>query len=56
LHRVRASLRTPARASNSIAATAFDWGFNHLGEFSKAYRQQFGELPSQTGTRDPFGQ
>jgi transcriptional regulator GlxA family with amidase domain len=48
LHRVRASLQQAPRSARSVSATAFDWGFRHLGEFAQAYRQRFGELPSQT--------
>ncbi len=32
----------------SVAAVAFDCGFNHLGRFSGAYRRFYGELPSET--------
>jgi len=31
-----------------ISAVARDCGFNHLGEFSKAYLVHFGEHPSET--------
>ncbi len=34
--------------ARQVAAVAFDNGFRHLGRFSGAYRQFFGELPSET--------
>jgi AraC-like DNA-binding protein len=33
---------------DAVTGIALSWGFSHLGRFSGAYRQQFGELPSQT--------
>lgn len=42
---VRQGLRA---GDTSIKACALAHGFWHLGEFSKSYRQQFGETPSQT--------
>ena len=35
-------------AATSVADTALKWGFSHLGRFSAAYRDEFGELPRQT--------
>lgn len=32
----------------SVQAAAARWGFWHLGQFSRDYKQQFGELPSLT--------
>lgn len=32
----------------SVQAAAARWGFWHLGQFSRDYKQQFGELPSMT--------
>lgn len=32
----------------SISKLAYDWGFNHLSRFSQAYREAFGESPSET--------
>jgi AraC-like DNA-binding protein len=32
----------------SVTELALDYGFLHLGRFSESYRQQFGELPSET--------
>lgn len=48
LQRVHDALRTEPHAYATIADTALRFGFTHLGEFSKAYRQQFGETPSAT--------
>jgi AraC-like DNA-binding protein len=48
LHRVRQALRTAAPRSTTVAAEALNWGFWHLGEFSRAYKACFGELPSET--------
>lgn len=31
-----------------VAEIAGDWGFWHMGHFAADYRNQFGELPSQT--------
>ena len=31
-----------------ITAIASRWGFVHMGQFARYYRQQFGELPSET--------
>ncbi|WP_428140812.1 helix-turn-helix domain-containing protein [Bradyrhizobium sp.] len=38
-------LSTPAA---SVTAVAFACGFFSLGHFSRAYRDAFGELPSET--------
>jgi len=48
LHRVRDALQSTARSARSVSSIALDWGFWHFGEFSRAYRDCFGELPSQT--------
>lgn len=48
LHRVRDALQTAARGSRTVSAVALDWGFWHFGEFSRAYKACFGELPSET--------
>ncbi len=37
-----------ARAKVSVSEVAASCGFNHLGRFSLHYKQEFGELPSQT--------
>jgi AraC family ethanolamine operon transcriptional activator len=48
LHRVRSALQTPVRGSKTVSTVAMDWGFWHFGEFSRAYKACFGELPSET--------
>jgi AraC family transcriptional regulator, ethanolamine operon transcriptional activator len=53
LHRVRQSLLTGTQGSTTVSAEALNWGFWHFGEFSRAYRDCFGELPSDTLRRKP---
>ncbi|MHB8898332.1 MAG: helix-turn-helix domain-containing protein [Thermoguttaceae bacterium] len=48
LHRVRHALRTATQASTTVSAEALRWGFWHFGDFSRAYKDCFGELPSDT--------
>lgn len=50
LERVRSELRNAVqdRVNVTVADVALNLGFTHLGHFSNAYRQKFGELPSQT--------
>jgi AraC-like DNA-binding protein len=48
LHRVRRALRAANDHSTTVSAEARKWGFWHLGEFPRAYRDCFGELPSDT--------
>jgi AraC family ethanolamine operon transcriptional activator len=48
LHRVRDALQSEDRTGRTVSSIALDWGFWHFGEFSRAYRECFGELPSQT--------
>jgi AraC family ethanolamine operon transcriptional activator len=47
LERVRSELRGNVDAE-PVSATAARWGFTHMGQFARYYRQQFGELPSET--------
>jgi len=47
LHHVRRGLRGAA----SVTEAATRWGFWHFGNFSSEYREQFGELPSETFRR-----
>ncbi|PRA17965.1 MULTISPECIES: AraC family transcriptional regulator [Pseudomonas] len=49
LERVHARLQLGT--ARSVTEVALDHGFMHLGRFSEAYRQRFGELPSQTWKR-----
>jgi AraC-like DNA-binding protein len=60
LHRVRAAPQTAERRSTRVSTEGLKWGFWHFGEFSRAYKQCFGESPSATlrrmaGMRDPGG-
>ena len=32
----------------TVSEVAYRWGFTHLGRFAGAYRERFGETPSQT--------
>jgi len=48
LHRVRKALQAATPASTTVSAEALNQGFWHFGEFSRAYRDCFGELPSET--------
>jgi AraC family ethanolamine operon transcriptional activator len=53
LHRVRHALRTASQASTTVTTEALRWGFWHFGDFSRAYKDCFGELPSDTLRRKP---
>jgi len=53
LHRVRQALLAAAPGSTTVTAAALDWGFWHLGEFSRSYKKCFGERPSDTLRRRP---
>jgi AraC-like DNA-binding protein len=53
LHRVRQVLLAASQGSTTVSAEALNWGFWHFGEFSRAYRGCFGELPSDTLRRTP---
>lgn len=48
LHRVRQALLAATPGSTTVSAEALDWGFWHFGEFSRAYKECFGELPSES--------
>ena len=53
LHRVRQALLAASQGSSTVSAEALKWGFWHFGEFSRAYKDCFGELPSDTLRRAP---
>jgi AraC family transcriptional regulator, ethanolamine operon transcriptional activator len=53
LHRVRRALLAATHGSATVSSLALDWGFWHFGDFSRAYRECFGELPSETLRRTP---
>ena len=55
LHRVREALLEGTQGSTTVSAEALKWGFWHFGEFSRAYNDCFGELPSDTLRRAPGG-
>jgi AraC-like DNA-binding protein len=44
----RSKRGAPLSGAHSIKAAAPENGFWHLGDFSRAYRELFGELPSRT--------
>lgn len=46
--RLNAVRRELQAGGTQVQDAAARWGFWHLGQFSREYRQQFGELPSQT--------
>ena len=48
LHRVRQALQAATVGSTTVSVEALNGGFWHFGEFSRAYRDCFGELPSET--------
>lgn len=48
LHRVRQELLAANQGTTTVSAVALNWGFWHFGEFSRAYRECFDELPSAT--------
>lgn len=53
LHKVRQALRTASHASTTVTKEALRWGFWHFGDFSRSYKECFGEMPSQTLRRPP---
>lgn len=53
LHRVRQALRAATHGSTTVTTEALKWGFWHFGDFSRAYKDCFGELPSETLRRHP---
>jgi AraC-like DNA-binding protein len=53
LHRVRQALLAGSHGSTTVSTEALNWGFWHFGEFSRAYKECFGELPSDTLRRTP---
>lgn len=55
LHRVRQALLATSQRTSTVSAEALKCGFWHFGEFSRAYRDCFGELPSDTLRRPPGG-
>jgi AraC-like DNA-binding protein len=48
LHHARDELRQAVKGSTTVTDVALNWGFWHFGEFSRAYKNCFGETPSKT--------
>ncbi|MFC0534052.1 AraC family transcriptional regulator [Phytohabitans kaempferiae] len=48
LARVHDELRQATPLDTTVADVAYRWGFVHLGRFANAYRQRYGESPSQS--------
>jgi AraC-like DNA-binding protein len=48
LHHARTMLRRPATGRGRVTEVALACGFEHFGRFSEAYRELFGERPSET--------
>lgn len=48
LHKVRETLLRAHSVPTTVTNEALRWGFWHFGEFAKAYRECFQELPSDT--------
>ena len=55
LHRARDELRKAKSGATTVTDVALNWGFWHFGEFSRAYRNCFGEVPSTTLKRHSSG-
>ncbi|MCF8479597.1 MAG: helix-turn-helix domain-containing protein [Rhodospirillum sp.] len=53
LNQARLDLTFPSSADITVTDVAMRWGFLHLGYFAKAYRDLFGETPSETLNRMP---
>jgi AraC-like DNA-binding protein len=53
LHQVRQALRAGSRRTTTVSTVALEWGFWHFGDFSRAYKNCFGESPSDTLRREP---
>jgi len=45
---VRQALLAATQGSTTVSIEALNWGFWHFGEFARAYKECFGELPSDT--------
>lgn len=45
LHRARRDL---LHTEDTVTDVALRWGFTHTGRFARLYREQFGEMPSET--------
>ncbi|MEV1295290.1 AraC family transcriptional regulator [Pseudonocardia sp. NPDC049635] len=56
LAKARAELRAGDPAAVTVADVASRWGFGNLGRFSRRFREEFGELPSDVLRNCPKGQ
>ncbi len=52
LHGVRRALKSADSRTSKVTDIALDWGFWHMGQFSRDYRNMFGESPSNVLRRD----
>ena len=48
LHRVRLELQKTSYSQSTVSTVAQNWGFWHFGDFSRSYKDCFGETPSAT--------
>lgn len=48
LNRIRADLAAPDEAQRTVTVVSHRWGIAELGRLAARYREQFGELPSET--------
>lgn len=55
LHGVRRDLLKAPQAVGVVKESALQWGFWHMGHFSREYRSLFGETPSTTAARNGSG-
>jgi transcriptional regulator GlxA family with amidase domain len=51
LRRAREELRAAQREATTVRAVAVGLGILHMGRFAAAYREAFGESPSETLNR-----
>ena len=50
---IQEELNRAVPGTTTVEKVAYGWGMLHMGRFAAAYRQAFGELPSQTLKRHP---
>ncbi|MFC5993851.1 helix-turn-helix transcriptional regulator [Pseudonocardia hispaniensis] len=48
LDRAHGDLREASPATVTVGEVAYRWGFAHVGRFARAYRERFGQNPSET--------
>lgn len=54
LNRVRRALLAAQENTTTVTQVCAHWGFWHLGQFARDYKQLFGECPSETLRRQPL--